>query len=79
VISTDTVYNVVSEHAGALGFEVAAHNLRLAYAKLARKGGAELTQIQLTLDHANVAMTQRYVDEDLDLQDTPCDKLGLRL
>lgn len=59
--------------------DVSPHDLRRTFAKLARKGGAELTQIQLTLGHSNVAVTQRYIGEDQNLTDAPCDRLGLDL
>lgn len=78
-ITPQTVYDVVNLYARELGLEIAAHDLRRTYAKLARKGGAELTQIQITLGHANVATTQRYIGEELNLQDAPCDKLQLSL
>lgn len=78
-ITAQAVYNVVAEYAGALGFDLAAHDLRRTYAKLARKGGADLAQIQLTLGHASIKTTERYLGEELDLTDAPCDKLGLRL
>lgn len=58
---------------------IAPHDLRRTFAKLARKGGAELTQIQLTLGHSSVKITQDYINEDHDLQDAPCDRLGLSL
>jgi site-specific recombinase XerD len=59
--------------------EISPHDLRRSFAKLARKGGAELTQIQLTLGHSSVAVTQGYIGEDQDLTDAPCDRLGLDL
>jgi integrase len=77
-LSTQAVADVVAEYGDALGLDVAAHDLRRTFAKLARKGGAELTQIQLSLGHASVKTTQGYVGEDQDLTDAPCDHLGLR-
>lgn len=75
-ITAQVIYQVVAKHGRR---EVAPHDLRRTFAKLARKGGAELTQIQLTLGHANVATTQKYIGEALNLSDAPCDRLGLEL
>ncbi len=69
---------VIKEYGHALGFdELAAHDLRRTYAKLARKGGADLEQIQLNLGHASLKTTERYLGTALDLANAPCDKLGL--
>lgn len=59
--------------------DIGPHDLRRTFAKLARKGGAELTQIQLTLGHSNVKVTQDYIGEDQNLTDAPCDRLGLEI
>ena len=49
------------------------------YLKLAHKGHAPLEQIQLSLGHASVQTTERYLGLEQDLVDAPCDHLGLRL
>jgi site-specific recombinase XerD len=54
-------------------------DLRRTFAMLARKGGAELTQIQLSLGHTSVSITQDYINEDQNLSQAPCDLLGLTL
>jgi site-specific recombinase XerD len=77
-ISTDGVAYVVKQYGRALGFEnLAAHDLRRTYAKLARKGGADLEQIQINLGHASLTTTERYLGTALDLEAAPCDALGL--
>lgn len=75
-ITPQVIYDVVTEYAPP---GIAPHDLRRTFAKLSRKGGAELTQIQLTLGHSNVKITQDYIGEDQDLTDAPCDRLGLSL
>jgi hypothetical protein len=42
------------------------------------KGRAALEQIQLSLGHASILTTERYLGVRQDLQDAPCDHLGLR-
>jgi site-specific recombinase XerD len=78
-ITDQAIHDVVKDYGKRIGVDLAAHDLRRTYAKLARKGGSELTQIQLSLGHANVRTTQVYVGEDQDLTDAPCDHLGLKL
>jgi integrase len=59
--------------------DVAPHDLRRTYAKLAHKGGAKLDQIQLSLGHASLTTTERYLGVHQDLHDAPCDYIRLDL
>ena len=76
-ISAQGIYDVVVEYARELGYELAAHDLRRTFAKLARKGGAGLEQIKLSLGHASVMTTERYLGVQQSLQDAPSDRLGI--
>ena len=78
-LTSQAVQDVVKAYAKQCGFELAAHDLRRTFAKLARKGGADLMQIRLTLGHASVKTTERYLGENQDLTSAPCDVLGLKL
>jgi site-specific recombinase XerD len=78
-LSTQAIANVVAAYAGPLGLTVAPHDCRRTFAKLALKGGARLEQIQLSLGHASIRTTERYLGVEQDLTDAPCDRLGLRL
>jgi site-specific recombinase XerD len=79
-ITPQAIYNLVIEYAQALGFtNVAPHDLRRTFAKLAHKGGSGLDQIQLSLGHSSIQTTERYLGVEQDLTDAPCDHLGLRL
>jgi integrase len=78
-MTPQAVRDVVKEHAGRLGLGVAAHDLRRTFAKLAHKGGAGLEQIQLSLGHASIKTTERYLGIEQSLTDAPCDRLGLKL
>jgi integrase len=70
----------VKTWAAHCGFEnLAAHDLRRSYAKLAHKGRAALEQIQLSLGHSSIATTERYLGCEQNLQDAPCDHLDLRI
>jgi integrase len=78
-VTAQLVYRVVAEYASRMGFDVAAHDLRRTFAKLAHKGGAGVDQIQLTLGHASLKTTERYLGIEQNLADAPCDRLGLDL
>ena len=78
-LTSQAVQDIVKEYAAKCGYELAAHDLRRTFAKLARKGGADLMQIQLTLGHASVSTTERYIGEQQDLTSAPCDVIRLRL
>ena len=74
-----SIADVVHHYAQACGYGVAAHDLRRTFAQLARRGGAALEQISLSLGHASIETTQRYLGTALELHDAPADRLGLHL
>jgi site-specific recombinase XerD len=78
-VTPQAVFDVVKEYGAALGVEVAAHDLRRTFAKLAHKGGSGLDQIQLSLGHASIKTTERYLGVEQSLTDAPCDRLGLQV
>src|SRR5579859_2414795 len=78
-MSSDAIADVVASYARPLGWNLAPHDLRRTFAKLARSGHAPLEQIQLALGHQSIQTTQRYLGSELDLADAACDRLGIRL
>lgn len=79
-LSSQAIWGVVSEYAGQLGLEnIAPHDLRRTYAKLAHKGGAALEQISLNLGHESIRTTELYLGVDLDLQHAPSDYIDVGL
>lgn len=79
-MSPQSIFMIVkhrSEEAG-LG-SISPHDLRRTFAKLAHKGRAQLEQIQLSLGHASIQTTERYLGIQQDLTDAPCDHLGIKL
>lgn len=62
-----------------IGLDIAPHDLRRTFARLAHKGRAGLEQIQLALGHVSLTTTERYLGVRLDLQDGACDHLGIRV
>jgi len=77
-MTPQAIYTAIRFYTETLGWaDVAPHDLRRTFAKLAHKGGAPLEQIQLTLGHASVQTTERYLGVEQCLTDAPCDHLGL--
>ena len=59
------------------GVRITPHDLRRTFAKLAHQGRAPLEQIQISLGHASIQTTERYLGLRQNLHDAPCDRLGL--
>lgn len=78
-MTDQAVADVVRTYGAALGVKLAAHDLRRTFAKLAHRADGRLDQIQLTLGHASIKTTERYLGVAQDLTDAPGDHLGLRL
>ena len=78
-MTDQAIADVVTTSGAALGLKLAAHDLRRTWAKLAHKADGRLDQIQLTLGHASIKTTERYLGIAQDLTDAPCDHIGLRL
>ncbi len=78
-MTPQAVRDVAVERVAALGVDIAAHDLRRTFAKLAHKGGPGLEQIQLSLGHASIKTTGRYLGVERSFTDAPCDHLGLKL
>jgi integrase/recombinase XerD len=78
-ISDQAIYNTLVEYALLLGLKLAPHDMRRTFAQLARKSHAGIEQIQMTLGHASIQTTERYLGTSQDLQDAPSDRVKLRI
>jgi integrase len=79
-MTPQAIRDVIKHYGAVIGKpELAAHDLRRTYAKLAYKGGAGLDQIQLSLGHLSIKTTERYLGAEQNLTDAPGDRLGLSL
>ncbi len=74
-----SVFETVVEYGERIGVKITPHDLRRTFAKLAHKGQAALEQIQLSLGHASILTTERYLGVRQNLHDAPCDRLGLEV
>ena len=64
-ITPGMVYLVVQDAAKRCGMTIRPHDLRRSYSRLSRDGGAPLEQIQVTLGHASINTTMRYIGSNL--------------
>lgn len=73
-----SIFDIVADAGSHIGIpRLAPHDLRRTFAKLAHKGASPLEQIQLSLGHASIQTTERYLGVKQTLGDAPCDHLGL--
>ena len=79
-ISEDRVYTLVRRCGVAIGHpELTPHDLRRTCAKLCRKAGGDLEQIQLLLGHASIQTTERYLGTKQDLVQAVNDRVKIRV
>jgi integrase len=79
-MTAQSIFEAVKKYAAAVGLhDIAPHDLRRTFAKLAHRGRAAIEQIQLSLGHKSIFTTERYLGVQQDLTDAPCDHLGLKL
>jgi integrase len=78
-MTPQSIFEAVERYSRALGVAVAPHDLRRTFAKLAHRGHAPVEQIQLSLGHASLQTTERYLGLEQDLVDAPCDRLGVKI
>ena len=78
-MTAQSIFERVAHYGQQIGVEIAPHDLRRTFAKLAHQGHSPLEQIQISLGHASIQTTERYLGIQQNLSDAPCDHLGLRV
>ncbi len=79
-VSEDLIYTLVRRSGAAIGHpELTPHDLRRTCAKLCRKAGGDLEQIQLLLGHASIQTTERYLGTKQDLVQAVNDRVKIRV
>ncbi|MEO8130877.1 MAG: site-specific integrase [Bryobacteraceae bacterium] len=79
-MTAQSIFETVKQYTAGIGLpDIAPHDLRRTFAKLAHKGKAAMEQIQICLGHASIQTTERYLGIQQDFQDSPVDRLGLKL
>lgn len=77
-LSGAAIFDIATLYGKEIGVKVRPHDLRRTCAKLCRKHGGELEQIQLLLGHASIQTTERYLGTKQDLTNGPNDRMGLK-
>jgi integrase/recombinase XerD len=70
-LTDEAVYVVLATYAVGVKLAVTPHDMRRTFAQLARKAHSSLEQIQLSLGHASVQTTERYLGTRLDWPTRP--------
>lgn len=78
-MTAQAIFALVGDYATMIGVDIAPHDLRRTFAKLAHRGQAPVEQIQLSLGHSSLQTTERYLGVQQDLTSAPCDVLGLKI
>ncbi len=79
-ISEDVIYTLVRQSGATIGHpDLTPHDLRRTCAKLCRKAGGDLEQIQLLLGHASIQTTERYLGTKQDLVQAVNDRVKIRV
>lgn len=78
-MTPQAVYEVARTYGYRAGLNIAPHDLRRTFAKLAYSGGAPVEQIQYSLGHASLTTTEVYLGLRQDLLHAPGDRISLQL
>jgi integrase len=76
-MSAPSIYAVVIEYAELLGVEFRPHDLRRTYGNWPIGEERKLSKFNFPYGHASLTTTERYLGMEQDLEDAPCDHLGL--
>ena len=72
-LGSQTVYNIVRLYGALVDKTVRPHDLRRSFARLAYENDAPIDQLSMTLGHASIATTERYVGAKQRFRVAPCD------
>lgn len=72
------IHNIVRRYGALIGIpQLDSHDLRRTYAQIGYNSGVPITQISKLLGHSDVRTTQRYLNLDIDLEQTASDFIPL--
>jgi site-specific recombinase XerD len=79
-LSTTAVWKIVLHYAHLVGIErLAPHDLRRTCAKLCRRSGGDLEQIQFLLGHSSIQTTEKYLGGEQDIANAVNDRIFARV
>jgi integrase/recombinase XerD len=77
-ICAQTIFDIVVQRGKAIGVSIRPHDLRRTCAKLCRREGGDLEQIQLLLGHSSIQITESYLGTQQRLVEAPNDRIPIR-
>jgi integrase len=77
-VCAQTVFDIVVQQGKAIGVSIRPHDLRRTCAKLCRRQGGDLEQIQLLLGHSSVQVTESYLGPRQHMAEAPNDRIPIR-
>lgn len=73
-----SIFELVKRYGEQLGLRIRPQDLRRTCARLCRREGAELEQIQLLLGHSSIQITEQYLGTTLQIAEAPNDRIPVR-
>lgn len=78
-LSTQSVYRRAVALGASVGVDLASHDFRRTFGRLAAQNGADIEQIQMVYGHTNRSTTMAYLNLELDLRRAPGDAIKMRI
>lgn len=78
-LSTQSVYRRAVSLGASVGVDLASHDFRRTFGRLAAQNGADIEQIQMVYGHSNRSTTMAYLNLELDLRRAPGDAIKMRI
>jgi integrase len=72
-LGAQTIYNIVRQHVPLVDAAVRPHDLRRSFARIAFENHAAIEQLSITLGHASISTTERYIGAKQNFRIAPCD------
>jgi site-specific recombinase XerD len=72
-LGAQTIYDIVRQHVPLVDAAVRPHDLRRSFARIAYENHAAIEQLSITLGHASVSTTERYIGAKQNFRLAPCD------
>jgi integrase len=79
-LSATAIWKIVLHYANRVGIEhLTPHDLRRTCAKLCRRSGGQIEQIQFLLGHASIQTTEKYLGGEQDIENAVNDRIFARV
>jgi len=72
-LGSQTIYNIVRQYVPLVDEAVRPHDLRRSFARIAYQNHAAIEQLSITLGHASIGTTEKYIGAKQNFRLAPCD------